>query len=67
MNPTVLLLVKAIALVFILEGILPIVAPAKWRAMMSRIISKEDRKLQFFGSCSMLFGLIVLALLHLFF
>jgi uncharacterized protein YjeT (DUF2065 family) len=53
-------LVTAIALVLILEGVLPFLAPALWREAFRRILQFSDGQIRFFGLTSMLLGLMLL-------
>ena len=55
------LLVMALALMLVLEGILPFVLPRVWREMFRRIIELSDGQIRFFGLSSMLLGLILLS------
>ena len=59
-----ILLVKAIALVFVLEGILPFLSPNMWRDMMRKVSQLDDRTLRIMGLSSMLGGLLILFVLH---
>lgn len=52
----------AIALMLIIEGLLPFLAPNLWRDTFRRIIQMSDGQLRFIGLSSMLLGLLVLAL-----
>ena len=54
----------AIALVFIIEGIMPFCNPAGLRKMFIIVASMEDKKLRFIGLTSMLFGLVLLYLVR---
>ena len=54
----------AIALVFILEGVLPFLSPNRWRQMMSLVVQMEDRIIRNFGLGSMMFGLILLYIVN---
>jgi len=54
----------AIALVFIIEGILPFVSPARWRGLLAVVEQMDDRTIRGIGLGSMLFGVIVLYLVH---
>lgn len=54
--------VRAFALVLVLEGVWPFLAPDRWRSSMLRVASLEDRMLRSFGLASMICGLIVLQL-----
>ncbi len=53
--------VTALALVLILEGVLPFAAPALWRDTFRRMLQLSDGQLRFFGLTSMLLGLALLA------
>ena len=50
----------AIALVFIIEGLLPFISPGRWRNMLTVVEQMEDRIIRNFGLGSMLFGLLLL-------
>ncbi len=50
-------LLLALALMLVLEGILPFVAPNLWRNAFARIIQMPDRQIRFFGLISMISGL----------
>jgi len=54
--------VSALALMLILEGILPFTAPKVWREMFHRITELNDGQLRFAGLASMLVGLVLLFL-----
>ncbi len=54
----------AIALVFIVEGILPFISPNRWRSMLAMAEQMDDRMLRNVGLGSMLFGLLLLYLVH---
>ncbi|CAJ0770762.1 MAG: DUF2065 domain-containing protein [Ralstonia sp.] len=60
--PTVLL--AACALVLVVEGILPFVAPRAWRRAFQTLTELPDEKLRVIGLVSMAIGLILLRLLH---
>jgi uncharacterized protein len=52
----------AFALMLILEGVLPFLAPGVWRDAFRRITQLTDGQIRFFGLTSMLIGLLLLAL-----
>lgn len=52
----------AIALMLVLEGLLPFASPASWRTVMRRIGSMADGQIRFFGLSSILVGLALLLL-----
>ena len=54
----------AIALVFVIEGIMPFCNPAGMRKMFILVSGMEDTKLRFIGLTSMLFGVVLLYLVH---
>lgn len=53
----------ALALVLVIEGILPLLSPVRWRRMFTQILQLRDGQLRFFGLCSILTGLLWLWLL----
>ena len=53
----------ALALVLVLEGLLPFLSPAGWRRTFQRLLELHDGQLRFFGLCSILGGLALLLLL----
>lgn len=53
----------ALALVLVIEGILPFVSPGGWRRGFAQLMQLRDGQLRFFGLCSILVGLGVLWLL----
>jgi uncharacterized protein YjeT (DUF2065 family) len=52
----------AFALMLVLEGIMPFIAPAAWRETFRRLIQLSDGQIRFIGLTSMLIGLILLTL-----
>lgn len=52
----------AFALMLIIEGALPFLAPGLWRDTFRRITQLSDGQIRFFGLTSMLIGLVLLAL-----
>ena len=54
----------AIALVFIIEGMLPFISPNRWRHMLAMVAQMDDRVIRNIGLGSMLFGVILLYLVH---
>lgn len=57
-------LVMAIALVFVLEGLTPFLAPRLWRRAMQQMFMQGDKALRIFGLVSMLIGLALLYLVR---
>lgn len=54
---------QALALVLVIEGLLPLISPRGWRSMFQQILGLGDGQIRFFGLCSIAGGLILLALL----
>lgn len=57
-------LLTALALMLILEGILPFLAPSLWRETFQRIVQMADGQLRFIGLSAMLSGLLLLYFLR---
>ncbi|CAN5793020.1 DUF2065 domain-containing protein [soil metagenome] len=55
---------SALALVLVLEGILPFVSPGGWRRAFSQLLQLRDGQLRFFGLCSIAIGLVLLWLVN---
>jgi len=54
----------ALCLVLVIEGILPFMAPEKWREAMSRAMALDDRTLRTLGLVSMILGTVLLYFVH---
>ena len=52
-------LVTALALMLVLEGLLPFLAPGLWRETFRRIIEMSDGQIRFVGLTSMAAGLLL--------
>lgn len=48
------------ALMLVLEGVFPFIAPATWREAFRRLIQLGDGQIRFIGLSSMLAGIILL-------
>jgi len=53
-------LLVAVALLLVIEGILPFLSPTKMRSILLRILEMDDKSLRISGLVSMLIGLIML-------
>jgi uncharacterized protein len=53
-------LIMALALMLILEGVLPFLAPNLWRDTFRRITQMSDGQIRFVGLSSMIVGLLLL-------
>jgi uncharacterized protein len=54
------LLLTAVALMLVFEGILPFLAPGVWRETFRKLTEMSDGQIRFIGLTSMLIGLIIL-------
>jgi uncharacterized protein YjeT (DUF2065 family) len=55
-------LLIAFALMLVLEGLVPFLAPNAWRETFRRLIQLSDGQIRFIGLTSMLVGLILLVI-----
>ena len=55
-------LLGALALMLVLEGLLPFASPAAWRALFERATRLSDGQIRFFGLSSIVAGLLLLLL-----
>jgi len=53
-------LLMALALMLVIEGLLPFLAPKVWRETFQRLMQLSDGQIRFFGLTSMIAGLILL-------
>ena len=53
----------AIALVLIIEGLLPMVSPISWRKAFVQALKMSDGQIRFFGLCSFLVGAVAVGFL----
>jgi uncharacterized protein YjeT (DUF2065 family) len=54
------LLLGAVALMLVLEGLLPFLSPSSWRTIFERATKLSDGQIRFFGLSSMLIGVVLL-------
>lgn len=52
-------LLTAVALMLVIEGLLPLLAPAAWRDTFRRLIEFSDGQLRFIGLSSVAAGLLL--------
>ena len=52
----------ALALMLVMEGVMPFLSPSAWREAFTRMIQFSDGQLRFMGLVSMLAGLLILFL-----
>lgn len=53
-------LFAAIALVLILEGLLPLISPTRWREMFTQLLQLQDGQIRFFGLGIVMLGAFLL-------
>ena len=58
------LLLGALALMLVIEGLLPFLSPGSWRRMFERATQMSDGQIRFLGLTSMVAGLVLLAVWH---
>jgi uncharacterized protein YjeT (DUF2065 family) len=54
----------AVALVFIIEGLMPFISPGRWRNLLALAEQMDDGVIRNIGLGSMLFGLFMLYLVN---
>ena len=54
----------AFALMLVIEGLLPFLAPTLWRDTFRRITQMSDGQIRFFGLSSMIAGVLILLIAH---
>ncbi|MFA5495828.1 MAG: DUF2065 family protein [Porticoccaceae bacterium] len=57
-------LAKAFCLVLVIEGIMPFLAPARWRNLAQLMAQIDDRTMRIMGLISMVVGALLLFLLR---
>ena len=55
-------LLPAIALMLVLEGLLPLVAPRMWRNVFRQMTELKDGQVRFIGLASVILGGVLLAM-----
>ena len=55
-------LLMALALMLVIEGLLPFLAPARWRETFLKLASMADGQIRFLGLTSMVAGVLLLIL-----
>ena len=56
------IVIAALALMLVIEGILPFTAPKLWRETFRKLIEMSDGQIRFAGLTSMIIGLVLLYL-----
>jgi uncharacterized protein YjeT (DUF2065 family) len=57
-------LFTALALVLVVEGLLPFLKPERWRRVVNVMAKQSDHSLRIMGLVSMLLGVILLYAVH---
>lgn len=57
-------ILTAIALVFVIEGLLPALAPSQYRSVLMRLVSQTDKRIRVFGFASLLLGAVIMVCTH---
>jgi uncharacterized protein len=55
-------LLMAFALMLVIEGLFPFLAPSAWRETFRRLMQLSDGQIRFFGLTSMLAGVVLLVI-----
>ena len=58
------MLLLAFALMLVIEGLLPFLAPRVWRDTFRRVTELSDGQIRFVGLSSMLVGVVLLTVFH---
>ena len=53
-------LLAAVGLALILEGLMPLFAPQGWRRVVAQLMQLKDGQLRFYGLISVVLGLLLL-------
>jgi hypothetical protein len=56
-------LLLAFGLMLILEGLLPMLSPRRWRSLFEQMLQLQEGQIRFFGVLMVVFGLLVIWLL----
>ena len=51
-------LLTALALVLVIEGLMPLISPQHWREVFRRVLDMSDGQIRFIGLASLAMGLI---------
>ncbi len=57
-------IIPALALVLVIEGMLPFLSPKSWRDAMSQAAQLSDKVLRGFGFASMMAGVVILYIIN---
>ena len=54
----------AVAMVLVIEGLLPFLSPTSWRKAFEQAIKMNDGQIRFFGLCSVVLGILMIAFFY---
>jgi uncharacterized protein len=52
-------LLLAVGLMLILEGLMPMIAPSRWRSLFEQLLKLEEGQIRFFGMFMVISGLLL--------
>ncbi|PUE63211.1 DUF2065 domain-containing protein [Limnohabitans sp. 2KL-17] len=52
-------LLLALGLMLILEGLMPMISPFKWRRLFEQLLQLDDGQIRFFGMLMVIAGLLI--------
>ena len=53
----------ALAIVLVIEGLLPLLSPTRWRSAFEHVLKLNDGQIRFFGLCSVVLGILLISFL----
>ena len=53
-------ILTAVALVLVIEGMLPFVRPSRYKQLVAQIVRLSDNQLRLFGLTAMIIGILIL-------
>jgi uncharacterized protein YjeT (DUF2065 family) len=53
-------LLLALGLMLILEGLMPMISPLRWRSLFEQLLQLQDGQIRFFGLVMVIAGLMLL-------
>ena len=57
-------IIAAVALVLVLEGIMPFLAPQQWKQMLQQISQMSDKNLRIMGAVMMIVGAVLFKMIQ---
>ena len=57
-------ILTAVALVLVIEGLMPCINPGAWKQAMRQLLETDEGRLRWFGLGSMIVGALLLAIVH---